>query len=160
MTELLLITDVEQMVVTVTPKGDSALVLASNDGEIRHLGLRFCFSKEILTLRAPLMILKTTVYRCFRVEVPRSHKGYLCSSQVEVVIVLAGKAKTLSTVTYACCFRNAFSIKPGSYFTSFLYEVFKVKGLSANLFVSFIKMARLRIRALISRNMKFIQFLV
>ena len=49
------------MPIGVTPNGDSILVEASDDGEIRHLGLCFRFRIEILTLRTPLVILKAAL---------------------------------------------------------------------------------------------------
>jgi len=61
LTELFLVADGESMPVGVTPDGDSILVEASDDGEIRHLGLCFCFRIEILTLGAPLVILKAAL---------------------------------------------------------------------------------------------------
>ena len=67
-----------------------------------------------------------------------SHSIDLISSQIEIVIILAGKAKTLLAVAYASRFRNAFGIKSCSYRICFIYKVFEAETLGFTFLIPFI----------------------
>ena len=109
------------MVIRVAFYSNAVLIKASDDSEICHLGLCFSFRKEILAFRAPRVIFQVLLKRRFSTEGLLSHGIDLISSQIEIVIILAGKAKTLLTVAYTSRFRNAFRIKSCSYRIGFIY---------------------------------------